>query len=52
LRILVCDPIEREGIQRLIHEGFKVDVKYGISSTKLKRIIKNYDAIIVRSRTK
>ena len=52
MRILICDPIDREGIQRLIHEGFKVDVKYGISSTKLKRIIKNYDAIIVRSRTK
>jgi len=52
MRILICDPVNPEGIQKLRLEGFKVDVKYGISSTELKRIIKNYDVIIVRSRTK
>jgi len=52
LKVLVCDPIDREGIRKLQLEGFKVDVKYGISSDELKRIIGKYDAIIVRSRTK
>jgi len=52
LKVLVCDPIEDEGIQKLKDAGFTVDVKPTITADELKKTISNYDALIVRSRTK
>jgi len=52
IKVLVCDPIEDEGIQKLEGAGFKVDVKPTITSDELKKTVSNYDALIVRSRTK
>jgi len=52
LRVLVCDPIKEVGIERLRGAGFKVDVRPKITSEELKAVIQNYDALIVRSRTK
>jgi len=52
LRILVCDPIDEEGIRKLQKAGFKVDVKPTITPIELKKTVSNYDALIVRSRTK
>ncbi|MFQ6094932.1 MAG: hydroxyacid dehydrogenase [Candidatus Bathyarchaeia archaeon] len=51
-RILVCDPIDEEGIRRLMEADFEVDVKLAVSSEELKEIVSDYDALIVRSRTK
>jgi len=52
IKILVCDPLENEGIQKLKGAGFRVDVKPSIGAEELKTTVSNYDALIVRSRTK
>jgi len=52
LKILVCDPIDTEGIQRLEKAGFRVDFKPTITPDGLKKIVSDYDVLIVRSRTK
>jgi len=52
IRILVCDPLDEEGIEKLEKAGFEVDTKSNISKDELKRIVSNYEALIVRSRTK
>lgn len=52
LRILVCDPINDEGVQRLKQAGFSIDNKPTIMAGELKRIVSNYDVLIVRSRTR
>jgi len=51
-RILICDPIEENGIAKLRQADFEVDNKPTITPEELKETISNYDAIIVRSRTK
>jgi len=51
-RILVCDPIDDEGIRMLKDGGFEVDYKPSITAAELKQVIKDYDAVVVRSRTK
>jgi len=52
IKVLVCDPIEDEGIQKLKDAGFTVDVKPTITPDELKKTVSNYDVLIVRSRTK
>jgi len=52
LKILVCDPTDAEGIQKLQKAGFTVDVKPTIAQDELKKTVSNYDVLIVRSRTK
>jgi len=52
IRVLVCDPIENEGIEELRQGGFEVDVNPTISKDQLREVVSNYDALIVRSRTK
>ena len=52
VRVLVCDPIHREGIEKLEEAGYKVDVNPMISYEQLKEVVSEYDALIVRSRTK
>jgi len=52
VRVLVCDPIHREGIEKLEEAGFEVDVIPTISYEQLKEVVSEYDALIVRSRTK
>ena len=53
MKILISDPLAEEGIKILEKEkDFKVDVKPKLPPAELKEIIKNYDAIIVRSGTK
>ena len=51
-KILVCDPVHEEGIEKLKQAGFEVDVKPAITPEQLTKIVSNYDALIVRSRTK
>ena len=52
LRVLVCDPVKNVGIEMLREAGFEVDVRPEITPDQLSRIIRNYDVLIVRSRTK
>jgi len=52
LKVLICDPIDEEGIQKLEEAGFSVEVKPTISSEELLKTVHNYDVLIVRSRTK
>ena len=52
-KILISDPLAKEGIDILEKEKeFSVDVRTKIPPEELKRIIKNYDALVVRSETK
>jgi len=52
VKVLVCDPIDNEGIERLVKAGFNVDIKPSISRTELEKEVGKYDVLIVRSRTK
>jgi len=52
-RILISDPLAKEGLDILKKEDtFKVDEKEKLSPEELKKIIKDYDAIIIRSGTR
>jgi D-3-phosphoglycerate dehydrogenase len=52
LKVLVCDPIDPEGIELLKEFGFEVLVEPEISMEDLKRKVAEYHVLIVRSRTK
>ncbi len=52
MKILVCDSVHREGIKKLEEAGFEVDVNPTISHEQLRKAVSEYDALIVRSRTK
>ena len=53
MKILVSDPLSEEGLKILKDiQEFQVDVKTELKPEALKAIIKNYDALIVRSGTK
>jgi D-3-phosphoglycerate dehydrogenase len=53
MKILISDKLANEGVEILkAVEGFKVDVKPGLKPDELKTIIKDYDAIVIRSATK
>lgn len=50
-KVLVCDPIARDGIELLAHHA-EVDVCTGLPREKLLTIVGNYNALIVRSETR
>ena len=50
-KVLISDPIAQEGID-LLSQHAEVDVRPGLSKDELKRILPEYDALIVRSETK
>src|SRR3989338_8229413 len=53
MKILISDKLANEGINILKDvKEFQVDCKAGLSPEDLKKIIKDYDALIVRSETK
>jgi D-3-phosphoglycerate dehydrogenase len=52
IKILVCDPIDVEGIEKLRREGFEVDVMSSIEKAELEKVVAGYNALVVRSRTK
>ena len=51
-KILVCDSIDDEGIQKLRAAGFTVDLQPQIRHDELATSIRDYDALIVRGGTK
>ncbi len=53
IKILVSDPLSEEGLKILKEvKEFQVDIKTELKPEALKEIIKDYDALIVRSATK
>jgi len=52
IKVLVCDPIDPEGIEKLRKAGFKVDLAYSITKKDLEKRVQEYNVLIVRSRTK
>ena len=52
VRVLICDPIGEVGVDKLRRAGFDVNETPTVSATQLRNVVSNYDALIVRSRTK
>jgi D-3-phosphoglycerate dehydrogenase len=52
VKVIVCDKLSDEGIKILQDAGFTVECKYKTPPEELKKIIKDYQAAIVRSDTK
>ena len=51
-RILVCDPIHDDGIKILREAGYNVILQTSITAPELIQIVGEFDALVVRSRTK
>jgi D-3-phosphoglycerate dehydrogenase len=51
MKILVADPVAKEGIEALKAQA-QVDVKLGLKPDELKKVIGDYEALVVRSETK
>jgi len=52
MKILVCDPMESSAIERMRLAGLIVDVRDSITPEELNTVLKDYDGMVVRSRTK
>lgn len=53
IKILVSDPLSEEGLKLLKEvKEFQIDVRTGMKPDELKTVIKDYDALLVRSATK
>ncbi len=52
MKVLICDKISKDAIEKMREKGAQVDDKAGISYEELLSIVENYDAIVVRSATK
>src|SRR6185295_8783763 len=53
MRILVCDNLEKAGVEKLQSaSGVVVDERPSIAEDELARIIADYEAVIVRSKTR
>jgi D-3-phosphoglycerate dehydrogenase len=52
MKVLICDPVAPETIQSLQAAGIQVDNRPDISPEELLRDAANYDAMVVRSRTR
>lgn len=51
-RVLICDPVSPEAIERVRAGGLEVEERTGLSSEQLEEVIGDYDAVVVRSATK
>ncbi len=52
IKVLITDPLEKEGVDIFRKEGFEVDEKGKMSPDALAGIISSYDVVVVRSETK
>jgi D-3-phosphoglycerate dehydrogenase len=52
MKLIVCDPTDPKAIAAMKDAGIEVDVRDGITPEDLEKELKNYDAMVVRSRTK
>jgi len=52
-KVIITDPLEKEGVEIFTKEkNIQVDVQTKLSPQDLKNVIKDYDAIVIRSGTK
>ncbi len=51
-KLLICDPVAPDALEALRELGVTVDEQTDITTDALKDVIADYDAIVVRSRTK
>ncbi|MCW3990873.1 MAG: hydroxyacid dehydrogenase [Candidatus Bathyarchaeota archaeon] len=51
-RVLVCDHIHDDGVNILREAGYIVDLRTSITASELVEAVGDFDAIVVRSRTK
>ncbi len=51
-KILVCDPIQPDGIIMLRKSGFEIEENHTLTPDQLEKRISEFDAVIVRGRTK
>jgi len=51
-KILVCDPIHQEGVDRLVEAGHEVLVKDDVTHGGLLKMVDQFHALVVRSRTR
>jgi D-3-phosphoglycerate dehydrogenase len=52
MKLLVCDPVDADAIAAMREAGIEVDVNDDITPEELEKVCSEYDAMIVRSRTK
>ena len=52
MKILVADPISQRGVELLKQKGFETVEAYGSTPEQVKELVKDVDAVIVRSETK
>ncbi len=52
MKVLITNPIAKEGIEILKEAGLEVEEKLGLSPDELKEAIKGVDALVIRSSTK
>ncbi len=52
MKILVCDKMESDAIEKMRAAGLTVDTNFEITPEELMNILPNYDGCVVRSRTK
>ena len=52
IKILITDPIHKDGIKLLKSNGFKIKCAFNLPREKLKKIIKGYHGLICRTATK
>ena len=44
-RVLVCDPIDEEGIKMIKSAGLDIDYKPSITPSELKQVEKDFDSV-------
>ena len=52
MKVIVCDPIATEAVQKMADAGLQVDVKTGMAPEELLETIPDYEAMVIRSATK
>ena len=50
-KVLICDPIDKIGVDILTKAGMIVDYQPDITLEKLRSLVNGYDVLVVRSRT-
>lgn len=52
MKVLITEPVDEKLLQILSQAGLQIDYRPGISKEELKKIVKEYDILIVRGRTR
>lgn len=52
MKVLICDPVADDAVNKMKEAGHDVTVRSDITPEELEQVIGDYEAIVVRSRTK